>query len=327
MGAFEEMEWMMAQGDFIRATEEFEEATDQFNTAVRFGEEEESLRYFARAEEKAEALWRAAEWLADAARAYASGEGVRGETMRSDAETPLEEARDIHEPPSPDDFPPEGDPADRDADEEDDSILPTEDEGAPASLEGGLDPETPEAEEMDDEEGTGPIEGTPADSPTANGTADSDDADEDEEIAAEELEEIAAELEAQTEQSQATEAAENTEHAGEGVVPDGTTALTEDGDGTETAAGAASVEPTDPPGGSADGDTDKAGSDGDATDSDDAEEGDLDEDDIELDLADPTEGKDVEPDEPAEFDDEDEEDEIENGEDFGSGDHGVPDSL
>jgi peroxiredoxin len=114
MNAYEEKEWMMASGDFDRAYEEFEEAEAEFNTAARFAETEKSRIYFERAERKGESLWRAAEWLGDSANAYASGEGEAAESLRRDAEAPLETARNIHEPPAPDEFPPDEDPADLD---------------------------------------------------------------------------------------------------------------------------------------------------------------------------------------------------------------------
>lgn len=111
MKAYEDREWMMAQGDFSQASDEFDEARSEFNTAVRFSEDEEALKYFERAETKAEALWRAADWLRESASAFSSGQGAKAESLRSDAEAPLEAARDIHEPPDPNDFPPDEDPA------------------------------------------------------------------------------------------------------------------------------------------------------------------------------------------------------------------------
>ena len=299
MGGFEEMEWMMAQGDFTRAQEEFEEATAQFNTAARFAEDEKPLTYYERAEQKAQSLWQAAEWLADAASAYASGEGAKGESMRSDAEGPLETARDIHEPPNPDDFPPDEDPAEVD-DREHESILPDQDEGPPAALETDIDDaaETPEAaelaEEMGDSESVAdtadsddPAETVVAADDTADGEADEDD----EEIDDEELEEIAAELEEQTQQANEKREREKA------------------GDGDQS--GAADESPPE---------SDHA--DGEGTPDAEDVDGELDEEDIELDLADPTEGTDMEPDEPADVEDDEEEDD-----DLGSGSHGVPDSL
>jgi hypothetical protein len=106
MGAFVEREWLLAQTDFNRAHREFGEAADGFDTAVRFAEDEAATTHSERAERKTRALWQAAEWLTDAASAYATGEGVRGEQLRRDAEAPLETARTIHEPPEPDGFPP-----------------------------------------------------------------------------------------------------------------------------------------------------------------------------------------------------------------------------
>jgi peroxiredoxin len=333
MGGFKEREWMMAQGDFTRAQEEFEEAADQFNTAARFAEDEEPLRYFERAEEKAQSLWQAAEWLAESASAYASGEGAEGESMRTDAERPLETARDIHEPPDPDDFPPDEDPADIEEGEER-SILPEGDDGPPAALETDIDDaaETPEAEALADEMGSG--DPTPAEDsdttaesgPVAGATEhdkqDADGADEDteaDEIDDEELEEIAAELEEQTQQAKKKREreAEGSEDESS-IVEESPTDTPDDGadfsaDPDESPDGTVEDPDETRPGDSADPDAEDV-------------EGELDEEDIELDLADPTEGTDMEPDEPADVEDEDENGD-ETDEDLSSGSHGVPDSL
>ena len=329
MGGFEEMEWMMAQGDFTRAKDEFEEAADQFNTAVRFAEDETALKYFERAEEKARALWQAADWLAASASAFASGEGTEGDAMRNDAETPLETARDIHEPPSPDDFPPEEDPAEME-DDHGESILPTDDEGTPATLETDIDEavETPEAAQLADEmdETSAAHTATPETDATGDtGTEDKavagqskageDDGQDqaESEIDDEELEEIAAELEEQTQQAQANreQAAATGDDDQSSLVEEPPAGTVEDG----TVDTPAETAPTDEQAATANGSDDEKP---------DAEnvEGDIDEDDIELDLADPTEGTDMEPDQPADIDDEDEDED-----DLGSGSHGVPDSL
>jgi peroxiredoxin len=116
MEAFEEKEWMLAKADFDRAETEFEEAHDEFNTAVRFTPEDRSRPSFEAAERKAEALWRASGWLRDSANAFASGEGAAGDSMRRDAETPLETAKGIDEPPSPDNLPTDGESIEPDGD-------------------------------------------------------------------------------------------------------------------------------------------------------------------------------------------------------------------
>lgn len=185
MKAYEDKEWMMSQGDFDRAYEEFGEAKEEFNTAVRFCETEENETYFRRAEDKAEALWRASEWLMESANAFSSGEGAQAESMRKDAEAPLEEARAIHDPVEPDGFPPEEDPADETADDDEDeeAFLPEEKEEVDTTLE--LDESA-----VDDE-----------DESTDKGEADSEDEDAGE-IDDDELEEIAAELEGQDEDQQ-----------------------------------------------------------------------------------------------------------------------------
>lgn len=104
MKSFEDRDWLISQGDFQRAMEEFRESADQFQSAVRFAESEPLEAGFERAQEKATALWQAAEWLAESASEYASGDGKEADELRQDAETPLETARDIGEPPDPDDI-------------------------------------------------------------------------------------------------------------------------------------------------------------------------------------------------------------------------------
>ena len=104
MNSYEDRDWLIAQGDFERAMEEFQEAADQFQSSVRFAESEPLEQGFERAQEKSTSLWQAAEWLSDSASAYASGDGESAAEYREDAETPLENARDIGEPPDPDDF-------------------------------------------------------------------------------------------------------------------------------------------------------------------------------------------------------------------------------
>jgi peroxiredoxin len=135
MKSFEDRDWLIAQGDFQRAMEEFQESADQFESAVRFAESEPLEQGFERAQEKATALWQAAEWLAESASEYASGDGKEADELRQDAETPLETARDIGEPPDPDDITLDADGAatERSATEPDEDALdaptdPAEDE-------------------------------------------------------------------------------------------------------------------------------------------------------------------------------------------------------
>jgi peroxiredoxin len=104
MNSYEDRDWLISQGDFERAMEEFQESSDHFQSAVRFAESGPLREGFERAQEKATALWQAAEWLADSANAYASGNGKRADDYRQDAESPLKNARDIGEPPDPDDI-------------------------------------------------------------------------------------------------------------------------------------------------------------------------------------------------------------------------------
>jgi peroxiredoxin len=342
MKGFDSDEWMMAQNDFEQAHEEFVEAADRFDAAVRFGEDETAVGYYERAERKAEALWQAAEWLAEAANAYASGQGAKGRRMRNDAESQLETARDIHEPPDPDGFPDEP-PAEAD---EGESVLPTEDDGEPPSLDIDVgEADGPEASDADAEdverekrrEGTDDTpegetgrgreptrEGTPA---ADSGTEDKDDEDEIDEA---ELEEITAELEEQTEEAKGDPAGAE---PGESVGPDGLESAGES-PGGDPESPTDRADAVDDPDGDARGES--SGSDAENI------EGEVDEENLELDLTDPTEGE-TENGEDEETEngedektDDGEDEETENGEveetetpenDFGSGDHGVPDSL
>lgn len=104
MNAFSDHEWMLARGDFEQARREFEEAAEEFDTAYRFSETTVLDEPFDRARSKANSLWQAADWLATAADEFASGNGREGESYRSDAEAPLEAARDLDEPIDPDDI-------------------------------------------------------------------------------------------------------------------------------------------------------------------------------------------------------------------------------
>lgn len=213
MKAFENLEWMMSQGDFDQAAQEFDEARDEFNTAVRFTEDEEAQTYFERAESKSEALWRAADWLRESASAFASGEGAKAESLRSDAEAPLEEARNLHEPPDPDDFPPDEDPAEQESDEPDErAYLEPEDEEVDTSLD--LDEPAGDEEDAVDEQAhpdqASAADATPVEpaAPAEEETATEASSEEEVEIDDSELEEIAAELEEQTEAAKAERAAE-----------------------------------------------------------------------------------------------------------------------
>jgi peroxiredoxin len=320
MSGFSEREWLMAQSDFTRAKDEFEEAADQFDTAVRFAEDETPRTYFERAKQKAQALWQAAEWLAESASAYASGEGARGQEMRTDAESPLETARDIHEPPDPDDFPPEEDPVNQGEQEE--VIPPSADTGPPPSLETDIEESAnpPETEALADEMrskdtesvATGTVTATRETADTEGDPEDDESSEAADEIDDAELEEIAAELEEQTKQANAKRARE-VAAADEESDGDSETVETEvESAPSETAPSTDDTgEQSEPVPGGGEPDAENV-------------EGELDEDDIELDLADPTDETESTPDE--ESDAEDGEDDGER-EELNSGNHGVPDSL
>jgi len=314
MGNFADEEWMMARSDFTRAYEEFEDAAAQFNTADRFADDETAAAHYERAEDKAELLWQAAEWLAESADAFSSGEGAEGQAMRGDAEAPLEEARRYPEPLAPGDFPPDGPPAPLAAVEgERDTFLPDDETEIDASLDVDIDADayadddlraSVEGQASAESAGTagaapgGEIDagatasaaletddkateasGAAQDGAAGEGTDDRGDGEGGEDADAideAELEEITAELEEQTEAAQA---------AHERVDEDEAEARTEE---------------------SASADEDES----------------VDGDDLELDLTDPTEGEGLAP-----LEDEDEEGEADLEEESGGGDHGVPDSL
>lgn len=233
MKSYEQHEWMMAQTDFMQAAAEFDEAGEEFNTAARFAEEVETGKYFERAETKSEALWRGADWLADSASAFASGEGAKADALRKDAESPLETARELHEPPSPDDFPPDEDPATKEKGESDDQPAHplVEEKAPPASLDADIETEraatgdSPAAEASPTASDPEPLMRS-ASSNTSSDDERKPEADDSEadEIDDAELEEITAELEEQTEAAKRAEPEEDDDESeetgGDHGVPD-----------------------------------------------------------------------------------------------------------
>jgi len=196
MAAMEDEDWTIAESDFRRADEEFTAAADLFDTAVRFGEDAEAVAHTELAEAKAELLWQAAEWLADAAGAHASGDSGEGRARREQAEAHVETATDYPEPPDPDGFPPDEPPAiPADAD------VTIDDHGRDGSA-GGV-----------TSGGDAPADATAGDGETAAeaGTSGGETADDEPASSAEtaagideaELEQITAELEQQTERARA----------------------------------------------------------------------------------------------------------------------------
>ena len=109
MGNNEQRQWLDAEHEFSEATTAFEAARDEFETAARFAADATTAAYFEQVKQKAASLWRAADWLNDAASAFASGEGRQGNGLRQDAEGPLETARKLPEPLEPEELPPDED--------------------------------------------------------------------------------------------------------------------------------------------------------------------------------------------------------------------------
>ncbi|MDS0220323.1 redoxin domain-containing protein [Haloarcula sp. S1AR25-5A] len=140
MGGFQDSEWMVAQGDFQQAREEFEDAADHFDTAVRFVDDEALKPIYEDAKTKANSLWQASDWLAQAASAYSSGSGAEGQALRDDAERPLETARGYEEPPDPDGpWPPELETLETESDDERPAYLSQDAEEGDTSLDVDID--------------------------------------------------------------------------------------------------------------------------------------------------------------------------------------------
>jgi len=102
MAEYEEREWLVARGEFEAAEPAFAAAADHFNTAVRFAESADFETVADRAEEKADALQHASDWLAESADALGSGRGKQGNEYREDAQRLLDAAGDLPEPPAGD---------------------------------------------------------------------------------------------------------------------------------------------------------------------------------------------------------------------------------
>ncbi|MDT3434081.1 redoxin domain-containing protein [Haloarcula sp. 1CSR25-25] len=164
MGGFQESEWMVAQGDFQQAREEFDAAENHFDTAVRFVDDDSLKPVYEGAKTKANSLWQASDWLAQAARAYSSGDGAEGQELRDDAEGPLETARGYEEPPDPDGpWPPDLATLEKGADDDRPAFLPQDEDGADTSLGVDIDGEVERANQELAATGAA-ADGTPAES-------------------------------------------------------------------------------------------------------------------------------------------------------------------
>ncbi|MFB6222649.1 MAG: redoxin domain-containing protein [Haloarcula sp.] len=168
MNDFRDSEWMVAQGAFQQAREEFAAAEDHFDTAVRFVEDESLKPIYEGAKTKASSLWQAADWLTQGARAYSRGSGKKGQELRDDAERPLEIARGYEEPPDPDGpWPPGAETLEKDESGNTPASLPKEEEDADTTL--GVDIDD-EAERADAESAVDRDEGPEHEPTTAAGS-------------------------------------------------------------------------------------------------------------------------------------------------------------
>ena len=191
MENFQQREWVMTQHDFQQAREEFEAAADRFDTALRFVDDESLVPIYEGANEKATALWQAADWLVRSASAYSSGNGAEGQELRGDAEIPLSTVREYEEPPDPDgEWPPEMATLEK-AETDDHSILPTETDVVDAALAVDIDEAV---DDTDEEPAAETVPATEGSGDTATDDAAAGDSDTADDIDDDELAEIQAEL-------------------------------------------------------------------------------------------------------------------------------------
>jgi len=99
MTDYEDRDWMPARSGFAEAEPAFAEAADHLDTAVRFAETAAFETVADRAEEKADTLRHATDWLEESADALAGGRGKQGAEYRDDAERLIDAASDLPEPP------------------------------------------------------------------------------------------------------------------------------------------------------------------------------------------------------------------------------------
>jgi len=116
MALADEREWVTAEAVFLDAQEAFDTAMTAFDTATRFAPDDVVRSYTDVAGEHVETLSRAAAWFAESAEAFAAGEGRIGESLQRDAREQLSEAESLPEPIEPEAFPPD-EPLDSDDDE------------------------------------------------------------------------------------------------------------------------------------------------------------------------------------------------------------------
>ncbi len=112
VAAYGDGEWLPARADFGRAGEEFATAADHFDSAARFADDPAAATVHERTEEKARALWDAADWLADSAEAAGGGDDGEARGLREDAERPLLAASELGRPVRPEEWPPDPDDPD-----------------------------------------------------------------------------------------------------------------------------------------------------------------------------------------------------------------------
>ena len=105
MRAYKRREWVLACSEFDAASDELRAATDAFETAARFSEDERMERSFEHGQQVAGELRRALGLMHDSARAYTAGERRRAEELRREGEAVLETLQELGAPPDPDAVP------------------------------------------------------------------------------------------------------------------------------------------------------------------------------------------------------------------------------
>ena len=105
MQAYRQREWVLACGAFDETRTALRTATEQFERAMRFSEDEAMTASFERGNRAATEFERGIRLLYDAASAHANGQPRRGERLRDRGQSVLESIQELGAPPDPDALP------------------------------------------------------------------------------------------------------------------------------------------------------------------------------------------------------------------------------
>ncbi len=100
--AFSDEDWITATDAFDRAVEPLSDAIETFDAARRYADIVSVTDAATRANEQATDRRNAAQWYAEAARAYGTGDSERGDEFRTDADARDAAVDSREEPPHPD---------------------------------------------------------------------------------------------------------------------------------------------------------------------------------------------------------------------------------